>query len=93
MAYPLPPAVAQLERRLGVPEGSLDDVDLARAEDALEDAATLALAEVSQNLADRWELDAPAALSRSSSAAFRPGHGADERPKPSIAASLADART
>lgn len=59
MANPLPPPVASLERRLGVPEGSLEDVDLARAQDALEDAATLALAEVPEATAAAWELDAP----------------------------------
>ena len=59
MANPLPPAVALLERRLGIPEGSLAGEDLARAQDALDDAATLVLAEVSTVTATAWETDAP----------------------------------
>jgi hypothetical protein len=59
MANPLPPAVALLERRLGVDVGTLTGADLARAQDALEDASTLVLAEVPDAVADAWELDAP----------------------------------
>lgn len=59
MANPLPPAVAALEARLGLPSGTLTDEDKARAEAALDDAATLALAEVSAATADAWTLDAP----------------------------------
>ncbi|WVX87996.1 head-to-tail adaptor [Arthrobacter phage TforTroy] len=59
MPTPLPPPVSSLERRLGLPEGSLDGEDKARAEEALDDAATLALAEVSKTTATLWEADAP----------------------------------
>ena len=59
MANTLPPPVAALERRLGIPEGSLEDEDLARAIDALDDASTLALAEVGPLVAARWEANAP----------------------------------
>lgn len=54
MPTPLPPPLSALERRLGEPEGSLDGVDKARAEDALSDATTLALAEVAPTLATAW---------------------------------------
>lgn len=59
MPSPLPPPVSALERRLGLPEGTLADEDKARAEEALEDAATLALAEVSDTKGALWEIDAP----------------------------------
>lgn len=59
MANPLPPPLSALERRLGIPVGELADEDKARAEDALEDATTLALAEVSASHAGRWTLNAP----------------------------------
>ncbi|WGH20299.1 head-to-tail adaptor [Arthrobacter phage MaGuCo] len=59
MANPLPPAVGLLEKRLGLPVGTLADEDLARAEEALDDATTLALAEVSTTRANAWTLDAP----------------------------------
>lgn len=59
MALPLPPAVSALEARLGLPAGTLADEDLARAEAALDDAATLALAEVSETKAALWEVDCP----------------------------------
>ncbi|USL85084.1 hypothetical protein [Arthrobacter phage SWEP2] len=59
MANPLPPAVALLEARLGVPAGTLEGEDLVRAQAALDDAATLALAEVSDTKAAAWTLDAP----------------------------------
>ncbi|WGH21184.1 head-to-tail adaptor [Arthrobacter phage ObiToo] len=59
MPIPLPPPVSSLERRLGLPEGSLAGEDKARAEEALEDAATLALAEVSATKATLWATDAP----------------------------------
>ncbi|WNO26028.1 head-to-tail adaptor [Arthrobacter phage Wildwest] len=59
MPIPLPPPVSSLERRLGLPEGSLDGEDLARAQEALDDAATLALAEVSEAKQTLWATDAP----------------------------------
>ncbi|WP_136709391.1 hypothetical protein [Agromyces sp. H66] len=55
----LPPPVSALESRLGVPVGSLAAEDLVRAESALADATTLALAEVPASVAASWELDAP----------------------------------
>lgn len=55
----LPPSVAELERRLRVPEGSLEEEDLAGAEAALEDATALVLAEVATSNATTWKLDAP----------------------------------
>lgn len=59
MLNPLPPPVAALERRLGIPEDSLAAEDLARAEEALADAATLILAEVGATKASAWTTDAP----------------------------------
>jgi hypothetical protein len=59
MSLPLPPPVSALEARLGLPAGTLQDEDKTRAEAALDDAATLALAEVSTTKAAAWELDAP----------------------------------
>ncbi|QNO12669.1 head-to-tail adaptor [Arthrobacter phage Snek] len=59
MALPLPPAVSALERRLGLPVGSLTGEDKARAEEALDDASTLALAEVTDTKAAAWAVDAP----------------------------------
>ncbi|QOP65137.1 head-tail adaptor Ad1 [Arthrobacter phage Phives] len=59
MPTPLPPPVSSLERRLGLPEGSLEGEDLARAQEALDDAATLALAEVPATKAALWAADAP----------------------------------
>ncbi|QHB36590.1 head-to-tail adaptor [Arthrobacter phage Adolin] len=59
MVLPLPPAVSALEARLGLPAGTLADEDLARAEAALDDAATLALAEVSTAKATAWAADCP----------------------------------
>lgn len=59
MANPLPPPVAALEGRLGIPAGELADEDLVRATAALDDAATLVLAEVSASTATRWEANAP----------------------------------
>ncbi|UIW13492.1 head-tail adaptor Ad1 [Arthrobacter phage Lizalica] len=59
MPTPLPPPVSSLERRLGLPEGALEGEDLARAQEALDDAATLALAEVSETKATAWTADAP----------------------------------
>lgn len=56
---PLPPLVAALERRLGIPEDSLEGVDRARTEAALDDASTLILAEVSPALATSWSHSAP----------------------------------
>ena len=59
MSLPLPPPLSALESRLGLPPGTLLDEDKVRAEAALDDAATLALAEVSEAKAAAWELDAP----------------------------------
>lgn len=59
MSLPLPPPVSALEARLGLPAGTLTGEELVRAESALEDASTLALAEVSPTKAAAWELDAP----------------------------------
>lgn len=59
MPLPLPPPVSALESRLGLPADTLQDEDRARAEDALDDATTLALAEVSATKATAWETDAP----------------------------------
>jgi hypothetical protein len=55
----LPPNVDALEARLGLPAGTLDGEDKTRAAAALEDATTLALAEVSPAKATKWETDAP----------------------------------
>jgi hypothetical protein len=63
MTSPLPPLVSSLESRLGLPSGALQDEDLARATAALDDAATLALAEVSETLGEAWKLAAPAVVS------------------------------
>jgi hypothetical protein len=56
---PLPPPVSSLEARLGLPAGTLQGEDKARAEAALDDAATLALAEVSEAKQATWITDAP----------------------------------
>jgi hypothetical protein len=56
---PLPPPVSSLEARLGLPTGSLEGEELARATAALDDATTLALAEVPASKAAAWETDAP----------------------------------
>jgi hypothetical protein len=55
----LPPPVSALERRLRVEEGSLEGEDLAAAEDALEDATALVLAEVSTKRAEAWRVNVP----------------------------------
>lgn len=62
MPSPLPPPLSKLETRLGLPEGSLDGADKARAEDAIDDATTLVLAEVAGTTADRWAVAAPAVV-------------------------------
>lgn len=62
MALILPPPVAGLEVRLGLPEGTLADEDLARAEAALEDASALALAEAPAAVAATWTSNAPAVV-------------------------------
>jgi hypothetical protein len=59
MPEPLLPPVSALERRLGLPVGELSDEENARAEDALDDAATLVLAEVSASKGLVWETSAP----------------------------------
>lgn len=58
MALTLPPPVADLEVRLGLPSGTLADEDLARASGALEDATDLALAEVPHK-DTAWRADSP----------------------------------
>jgi hypothetical protein len=58
----LPPPLAALESRLGVPSGTLLVEDQARATAALEDATTLALAEVSTSLGETWTTSAPAVV-------------------------------
>ena len=58
MPTPLPPPTSALEARLGLPE-PLDGEDEIRALAALEDATTLALAEVSATKATAWTADAP----------------------------------
>lgn len=63
MPTPLPPPVSSLEARLGLPAGTLADEELTRAEAALDDAATLALAEVSATKATAWATDAPKVVS------------------------------
>lgn len=62
MPNPLPPPLAALEARLGIPTGGLIDEDRARAEAALEDATALILAEVSAATATTWQSDAPAVV-------------------------------
>jgi len=62
MANTLPPPLSALETRLGLPEGELIDEDRKRAEAALDDATTLALAEVSPARADRWTANAPSVV-------------------------------
>jgi len=62
MSIALPPTVAALEKRLGIPVGGLTGEDKARAEEALADATTLVLAETSPARADAWALDAPAVV-------------------------------
>ena len=59
MPNPLPPNLSALEARLGIPSGTLDAEDTARAGAALEDATTLILAEVPASVASAWESDAP----------------------------------
>ena len=59
MASPLTPPVSALEKRLGLPAETLEGADKLRAESALEDAATLVLAEAPSAVAARWELAAP----------------------------------
>lgn len=63
MANPLPPPLSELETRLGLPEGTLEDEDRARASAAIEDATVLALAEAPAAKAPLWELDAPKVVS------------------------------
>jgi hypothetical protein len=58
----LPPPLAALESRLGVPYGTLLAEDRTRATAALEDATTLALAEVSPSLGETWTSSAPAVV-------------------------------
>ncbi|AWY06641.1 head-to-tail adaptor [Microbacterium phage Zeta1847] len=59
MPVTLPPPLSMLESRLGLEANSLDGVDKQRALDALDDAATLILAELTPALADKWAADAP----------------------------------
>lgn len=62
MPNTLPPALSALEVRLGLLEGTLDGEDKLRADAALEDATTLALAEVPSKAAT-WEANAPKVVS------------------------------
>ncbi|MFC9559594.1 hypothetical protein [Agromyces sp. NPDC056965] len=55
----LPPAVSELESRLGLPSGALEGPEKVRATAALDDASTLVLAEAPASVAGRWEADAP----------------------------------
>ena len=59
MPNPLPPSLDALETRLGLAPGDLEGPDKTRAEQALEDAVTLVLAEVSETLATKWQAEAP----------------------------------
>lgn len=59
MAIPLPPPVSELEARLGLAEGTLQDEDLTRATKALDDATVLVLAEVTEAKGTAWTVDAP----------------------------------
>lgn len=59
MSLPLPPPVSSLESRLGLDPGTLEGAELSRARDALDDATTLALAEVSDAKAADWTVSAP----------------------------------
>ncbi|GEB46938.1 hypothetical protein MTE01_28830 [Microbacterium testaceum] len=56
---PLPPPLSSLETRLGLEADTLEGAERDRAEEALEDAVTLVLAEVSERTADRWASSAP----------------------------------
>jgi hypothetical protein len=56
---PLPPALSALTERLGLTADDLDEQDTLRATRALDDAATLVLAEVPAAKASLWEADAP----------------------------------
>ena len=58
----LPPPLSSLEARLGLALGTLQGEDAIRAEAALDDAATLILAEVSASTAATWSADAPAVV-------------------------------
>lgn len=58
----LPPTVDALARRLGLDVAEPDEVETARAEDALDDAAQLALAEALDAVAEAWRADAPAVV-------------------------------
>lgn len=59
-AAPLPPALEDLARRMGLDAIDLDeDGSRERLQDALDDATELALAEVAPVLADRWRAAAP----------------------------------
>lgn len=60
MTAPLPPALDDLARRMGLDAEDLDeDGNRARLQDALDDATDLVLAEVSTVLAERWTASAP----------------------------------
>ncbi len=59
MTTPFPPTLADLERRLGVQEDSLDGVERARAQSALDDAVALASDEIPNFILERWATSAP----------------------------------
>lgn len=58
----LPLPVSGLEIRLRIPEGSLVGADLAAAQEYIENATALALAEVPTPTAAAWEYDLPAVV-------------------------------
>lgn len=62
MANPIPPPLSALEARLGLPVGSLDGEDKARAEAALSDATSNALSEVPDAFASAWATACPAVV-------------------------------
>lgn len=58
----LPPALSELEIRLGFEPGTLEGADKARAQSALNDATALALEEAAESTAERWRANAPAVV-------------------------------
>ncbi|WDS52033.1 head-to-tail adaptor [Microbacterium phage Caron] len=63
MPTTLPPSVEELTRRIGLEKvDTSEEGVIERLTDALEDATTLALAEVSDKLAERWRVNAPAVV-------------------------------
>lgn len=60
----IPPALSDLETRLGLETGTLEGIDKARAEEALDDATTLVLAEVSKHTAAKWSAGSAPSVAR-----------------------------